>query len=49
MVTLPKAVVRGAALVIGGLISFALTNPHVGAGMVAVGVIWMMRGVRPQD
>jgi hypothetical protein len=49
MIEIPKAVIPGAALVIGGLISFALTNPHVGSGMVAVGVIWMMRSLRPRN
>jgi hypothetical protein len=49
MVRIPKAVMPGAALVIGGLIGFALTNPHVGAGMVAAGVIWMMRSLRSRN
>ena len=44
MVAIPKAVLRGAALVIGGLIAFAVTNPHFGAGLVAVGVIWIFIG-----
>jgi hypothetical protein len=46
MVAIPKGVIYGAILVIGGLIIFALTSPHVGAGMVAVGAIWMMRSLR---
>jgi hypothetical protein len=48
MVTIPKNVVHGAALVIAGLIIFAVTNPHIGSGLVAGGVIWMMQGLRPR-
>jgi hypothetical protein len=46
MVSIPKAVIHGAALVVVGLVSFALTNPHIGSGIVAIGAIWMMRGFR---
>jgi hypothetical protein len=47
MVAIPKAVILGVALVIVGLVSFALTNPHVGSGIVALGVLWVMRALRP--
>jgi hypothetical protein len=46
MVSIPKAVIYGAALVVVGLVSFALTNPHIGSGIVALGAIWMIRGLR---
>jgi hypothetical protein len=48
MVTVPRSVIYGAALAVVGLISFALTSPHFGAGIVAAGVISMMRGFRQE-
>jgi hypothetical protein len=49
MVEIPKGVIPGAASVIVGLISFALMNPHIGSGMVALGVVWIMRSFRPRN
>ena len=46
MFWVPRMVLGGAVLVIGGLITFAVTPWHAGAGLVAPGVILMMRGVR---
>ena len=42
----PKTVAVGAVLVIGGIVVFALTTQHVGAGFVALGAVVMMRGFR---
>jgi hypothetical protein len=49
MVSIPKEVLRGATLSVCGLIGWAFTSPHLGAGMVALGAVWMMRGFRERD
>ena len=46
MVWTPKTVAAGAVLVVGGIVVFAFTTQHVGAGFVALGAVVMMRGFR---
>lgn len=46
MVSIPRAVLYGATVAICGLLAWAFTTPRYGAGMVALGVVWMMRGFR---
>jgi hypothetical protein len=44
VVSIPRGVLYGATLAICGLVAWAFTTPRFGAGLVALGVVWMMRG-----
>ncbi len=47
VVRIPTALIAAVAVTIAGVITFALTG-RIGAGVVALGVVWIMRVVRSQ-
>ena len=49
MVRIPDALIPPVGLTIAGVITFAVTAGRIGAAMVAVGVVWIMRAVRSQS
>jgi hypothetical protein len=46
VVRIPTALIPAVALTIAGLINYAVTGGRIGAGLVALGVVWIMRAVR---
>ena len=49
MVSIPRAVVPGIAFVLAGVILAVLSGARLGAGFLAIGVVWIMRTLRAQS